>query len=133
MPRGRKRTQEPCGEGKRRRGRRLLLRPSILVMLLEEPAHGYQLADMLTERGIVPEHLDSSAIYRDLREMEEHGWIESHWDEDSKGPRRRVYKVTERGLNCLEAWMENLGAVGERIGDLIARFQVLRQGGHDEH
>jgi len=116
---------KPCQGVRKKRGRKILLRPSILVMLLEEPSHGYQLAERLINRGIIPDHLDSSVIYRELRELDQRGWIDSHWDDNSKGPRRRVYQINQQGRNCLKEWITALERVEENIASLLGRYRDL--------
>lgn len=91
MPGYRRGRSRPCPK-RQRRGMRLLLRPSLLLLLAESESHGYELYDQLVTFGFETERLDSSIVYRDLREMEEQGYIELYWDEDSKGPKRRMYK-----------------------------------------
>lgn len=51
----------------------LILRPSLLLMLVEKESHGYELYDQLEVFGFGLEWLDSNIVYRDLREMEEMG------------------------------------------------------------
>ena len=108
---------------RQRRGMRLILRPSLLLMLAENETHGYELLDQLGSSGFDSGRLDSSIIYRDLRDMEAMGLIESYWDDDSKGPKRRVYRITDVGLICLEEWMASLGTVAEQINQLIQKFK----------
>jgi len=113
----------PCRQ-RRRRGMRLILRPSLLLMLAENESHGYELYDQLESLGFDPECLDSSILYRDLRDMEEMGLIESKWDdEDSKGPKRRVYRILDVGMNRLGEWIDNLGNIQDQIDQIIKRYQ----------
>jgi PadR family transcriptional regulator PadR len=125
MPGRRRGEPGPCRK-RRRRGMRLLLRPSLLIMLAEDGSHGYELIDQLESLGFDPDCLDSSIIYRDLREMEELGWIESSWDEeDSKGPKRRVYQIKDQGWIQLDEWLESLIHIQGQIADLTERYQQL--------
>lgn len=125
MP-GRRGKTGPCRQ-RRRRGMRLLLRPSLLLMLTESDSHGYELMDQLEPLGFDPDCLDSSIIYRDLRDMEELGLIRSSWDEeDSKGPKRRVYQITESGWDRLEEWLSSLDQIRDQIVNLQERFQQLK-------
>ena len=126
MP-GRRGRSGPCRQ-RRRKGVRLLLQPSLLLMLAEGESHGYEMIEQLETLGLDPECLDSSIIYRDLREMEELGLIESSWDEeDSKGPKRRVYQIKASGWERLEDWLANLEGLRTQIGSLQERFQQLKK------
>lgn len=108
---------------------RLVLRPALLILLAEGDSHGYDLMDQLDQLGFDTEYLDSSIIYRDLRDMEDMGLIHSTWDDDSKGPRRRVYQVNELGMSRLEGWLDGLSQVRNQIDILQERYQVLRKRG----
>lgn len=122
MPGGRKGDPGPCRQ-RRRRGMRLILRPSLLLMLAEKEAYGYELHDQLASLGFDPESLDSSILYRDLRDMEEMGLIESYWDDDSKGPKRRMYRILDTGQTRLKEWIESLESIKNRINQLIKRYK----------
>lgn len=122
MPRGRRGEPGPCRQ-RNRRGLRLILRPSLLLMLDEGESHGYELYDQLSTFGFEPQRLDSSIVYRDLREMEEIGLIESYWDDDSKGPKRRMYRILDTGQTRLKEWIETLGSVQSQINQLIKRYK----------
>jgi len=102
---------------------RLILRPSLLLMLAEKENHGYELYDQLSAFGFEPQQLDSSIVYRDLREMEELGLIESYWDDDSKGPKRRMYRILDAGQTRLKEWIESLESIKNRINQLIKRYK----------
>jgi len=103
---------------------RLILRPSLLVLLSEKESHGYELYDQLSDFGFESQRLDSSVVYRDLREMEESGLIDSYWDDDSRGPKRRVYRILEEGSVCLAEWMNVLDSIQEQINQLIKRYKT---------
>lgn len=124
MP-GRRRGDGGHFRPRRRRGMRLILRPALLLLLAEGDSHGYDLMDQLDSLGFESESLDSSILYRDLRDMEDMGLIQSTWDEDSKGPKRRVYQINEEGLNRLRGWLESLDQVRNQILILQERFKNL--------
>jgi len=97
-------------------------------MLAEKEAHGYELYDQLTSLGFDPGCLDSSILYRDLRDMEDMGLIGSKWDEeDSKGPKRRVYKILDEGKIRLGEWIDNLEGIQEQINQVTKRYQKTIQ------
>ncbi|MGC4045477.1 MAG: PadR family transcriptional regulator [Armatimonas sp.] len=70
----------------------------ILAVLEAGPAHGYAIAreiDRRCEGGIV---LRDGALYPALRTLEDDGLVASEWQsEESGGPPRRVYRLTEEG------------------------------------
>ena len=84
-----------------------MLTPWILLLSLEQPAHGYELLRRLDtvgparpeERGRYP---DSGAVYRILRNLEKDGLVRSTWeDAPGRGPERRIYELTLSGLSLI--------------------------------
>jgi len=123
MPGYRRGMSRPCHQ-RQRRGMRLILRPSLLLLLAEKESHGYELYDQLSAFGFEQQRLDSSVVYRDLREMEEMGLIDSSWDDDSKGPRRRVYRILDDGRTQLTEWIDVLASIQGRMNRLIDRYKT---------
>ena len=117
------------GRGRRRHGRVMsFLQPCLLVMLHRDKAHGYSLLNDLNEFGLNPGQIDPSLIYRALREMEEIGLVTSEWDEeDSLGPQRRVYSITEEGEDYLVNWLDDLRRTRQEIDSLIAAYEQVEQ------
>ena len=53
--------------------------------------------------------LNPSAVYRALRDMEAREWVTSIWDEEeTQGPPRRVYQLTQLGDEVLGWWAQDL-------------------------
>jgi DNA-binding PadR family transcriptional regulator len=70
--------------------------------------------EQLEEYGF--DDLDPSIVYRILRQMELDGWVTSMWDKDqSQGPPRRIYSLSQLGEEALDDWIEELKKVDERI------------------
>lgn len=118
------------GRGKRRRVRQFL-QPCLLLLLLEGEAHGYALLGEIERFGIDPERLDSSLLYRALRDMEALGWVRSRMDEESQGPPRKVYAITSEGEAQLEIWAEDLKRVRAEIDGLLQAYEAQRGGDDD--
>ena len=89
------------GRGRKRFGVMGFMRPALLLMLIRDNAHGYSLLDGLAEFGFSPDRVDPSLIYRNLRDMEEAGWVTSQLGEESLGPQRRVYQILPEGKTHL--------------------------------
>ena len=119
------------GYGRRRRGRRTrrgarLIEPVLLLLLHEGLAHGYALLDKLPEYGLG--HVDPSAVYRALRDMEEREWVTSVWDEHkTQGPPRRVYQLTDQGDEALARWIQDLEQTRTHIDHVIESYQTHMQ------
>jgi len=114
------------GRGRRRIAR--FIEPALLLLLREEPRHGYTLAEELGRFGFDPATLDPSIVYRALREMEEQGWAASEWDKAGFGPPRRIYRITADGEKYLEWWVADLRRTREQIDRFLETFARQREG-----
>jgi PadR family transcriptional regulator, regulatory protein PadR len=122
------------GRGRRGRGHRALhmLRPALLLLLHYGPAHGYTLLEQLEEFGL--EDLNSSKVYRMLRDMEEQGWVVSTWDEEqTQGPPRRVYSLTALGDESLSWHTQELQEARGMIDHLLGAYNRHMKEGEGEH
>ena len=96
-------TSASSGEGGRPRRIRRLVETALLMRLYHEPAHGYGLMTALKTMGLEGYPMDSSAMYRVLRELERNGAVTSAWHiESSAGPPRRVLDVHVAPLDAIQ-------------------------------
>jgi len=114
------------GRGRKRRGQFLraarFLEPALALFLHYGPSHGYTLLERLHQFGLGD--LDSGVVYRALRDMEECGWVVSRWDaEQTQGPPRRVYSLTELGDQMLGACVQDLRRAREQIDFFLAVYR----------
>ncbi|MBN1485257.1 MAG: helix-turn-helix transcriptional regulator [Chloroflexia bacterium] len=107
----------------------LFLRPGILLLLREDPSHGYNLIEDLRRQGIIDEDLDAGIVYRYLRDMEEQGMLLSEWETSGPGVPRKVYRLTPLGEEFVHGCMQNLQRTRQRLGDL---FQIYRRNFSEE-
>jgi len=97
------------------------LEPSLLLLLAEQPAHGYELLERATE--LVPgERADMGGLYRVLRALEEDGLVRSEWDADEPGPAKRRYELTSAGHELLRAWAKALRETQHVVDAFIRRY-----------
>ncbi len=89
------------------------LQPAVLALLSRGPTHGYQLLTSLVEEGFLPRQPDIGHLYRVLRGMEARGLVTSEWVQESVGPLKRVYTITEQGRDALRAWVKELQSLKE--------------------
>jgi len=129
MPRGGRRWRK---QGCSRRAVRIL-KPVLLLLLHHGPSHGYTLMDELESYGLGD--VNTSVVYRVLRDMEEKGWVASSWDEEeTKGPPRRVYELTELGDEVLTWWTNDLRETRAMIDRVLEiHTQHMEEGQGDYH
>ncbi|MHB8894841.1 MAG: PadR family transcriptional regulator [Candidatus Geothermincolia bacterium] len=101
------------------------LRPYILLLLAEEPAHGYELIGKLSSFGIDQGSTDPSILYRVLRTMESEGLLVSKLDPSGSGPARKVYELTDEGHEVLHMWAAKLSQMSDFFGKFAERYAKL--------
>ncbi len=108
-----------CGDGVQPRRISRFLEPALLLLLHRQASHGYGLIEGLDKLGMEAYPADVSAIYRILYGLEDAGMVTSSHDaEQTAGPPRRVYELTEQGEVYLAAWVQEL----EETDRLLHRF-----------
>ena len=107
------------------------VRPRLLLQLSKKPAHGYELLEVLESENLPTP--DPSTLYRTLRQFEEDGLVRSTWDTSGGGPARRVYELTDEGVEILHAWAGNIRRIRRRLGKFLdeyeAEFQIDEEEG----
>jgi len=101
------------------------LRPCLLLLLREGEGHGYELAESLCAFGF--DHSDPGALYRALRRLESEGLVESGWERSQSGPPKRVYALTERGIEALDQRATDLAEGERRIDAFLDRYLKARR------
>jgi PadR family transcriptional regulator PadR len=101
--------------------------PAVLLLLEEQPAHGYELLDHLPDM-LEGERVDLGNLYRILRSLEDEGLVRSSWDASTPGPAKRRYEITSEGRRVLMTWVEALEDARTRIGRFLERFAEAREG-----
>jgi PadR family transcriptional regulator PadR len=91
-------------------------------------AHGYQIAQEAEGMSVTHAGLDGGVVYRTLRNMEAAGRVSSRWDTSGSGPARRVYTLTESGIEHLREWAQVLRNVSGALLSLTNQCgQAARQ------
>src|SRR5919198_4375201 len=75
------------------------LRSCLLLLLREQPAHGYDLLERLRPFGF--DGNDPGGLYRALRALGRDGLVRSAWQPSRTGPDRRIYELTRAGMEEL--------------------------------
>jgi len=99
---------------------RNFLRPAILLLLREQPAHGYDLLERLRALGFSRD--DPGRLYRALRSLEDDGYVHSAWEGSDAGPDRRVYDLTRAGMEELHDQAKALAVTEKALAGFLSRY-----------
>jgi poly-beta-hydroxybutyrate-responsive repressor len=96
------------------------LRPCLLLLLREQPSHGYELLDRLRAFGF--DRDDPGGLYRALRALEREGLVRSAWEPSREGPQRRIYELTRPGMERLHADAKALARTQSALDRFLTRY-----------
>lgn len=96
------------------------LRPCLLLLLREQPAHGYDLIEQVSAMGVDPP--DAGGLYRALRRLEQDGLVSSAWEPSQAGPQRRIYEITRAGMEELHQRAQGLAEGVRVVEGTLARY-----------
>jgi PadR family transcriptional regulator PadR len=109
---------------------RNFLRPCLLLLIAEQPSHGYDLLERLGEIGY--QRAEPGGLYRTLRLMEQEGLIQSDWGTSQVGPRRRTYWLSADGLDWLHAWAGSMRYTQRVLDGFLSRYETVAETGAPE-
>jgi PadR family transcriptional regulator, regulatory protein PadR len=102
------------------------LEAMVLSVLENGEAHGFEIWRRLEKAAGGALQLKEGSLYPALYRLEAAGLVRSVWEKDSadrRGPRRRLYHVTNKGTRRLnegrEEWRRFVSVVGGILGALI--------------
>jgi len=99
---------------------RNFLQPCLLLLLREQPDHGYELAVRL--RPMHDGDGDAGAVYRTLRGLERAGLVRSEWQTSDVGPARRTYFITRAGICSLDEQARGLCQTHQALHVFLDRY-----------
>jgi DNA-binding PadR family transcriptional regulator len=109
----------------------------VLHLLYERPSYGYELCERLRERSAGTLSFEDGAVYPLLHTLERAGLAEGYWesaadgpdepggDAARKGPRRRYYRLTSKGVQALRAAVEEWSAFSSAVERVIGDQPAL--------
>lgn len=100
---------------------RSYLRPCLLLLIAEQPSHGYDLLERLENLGLGA--TDPGGLYRTLRAMEREDLVTSRWETSAAGPARRTYALTSDGMDWLHAWAGALRESRRYLSRFLQRYE----------
>lgn len=106
----------------------------VLHLLYERPSYGWELCERLRARSEDTLSFEDGAVYPLLHALERDGLAEGYWesatDDDAarKGPRRRYYRLTPKGLEALRAAVQDWSAFTRAVGRVLGEPAVAEEG-----
>jgi PadR family transcriptional regulator len=97
--------------------------PRLLLELAKKSAHGYELIERLGQEGSASP--DPGNFYRMMRSLEEEGFVCSTWDTQNTGPARRIYELTDQGLDFLHAWTVTIEQTRQSLDRFMSEYKIL--------
>lgn len=97
------------------------LRPCLLLLLREQPAHGYDLLERMEAFGFRAS--DPGRLYRALRALERDGLVLSAWERSDTGPDRRIYQLTRPGMEDLHRRVFALARTRRLMDAFLGRYE----------
>jgi PadR family transcriptional regulator PadR len=75
----------------------------ILSLVEDQPRHGYDIAQLIDVRSKGELTYHAASLYPLLYRLEKRDWIKGRWLERPGTRRRRMYRITPKGQQVLEA------------------------------
>ncbi len=106
---------------------RPLIVAHLLLLLAEQPRHGYELAASL--RMWEFEGVTASMVYRDLARLEEDGLVQSFWAaSQTRGPARHMYDLTPAGRDHLAMCADDVRGLISHLTDFLSQLALVDAG-----
>ncbi len=99
------------------------VQPNLLLQLVNKPAHGYELMEILNKKNIPG--IDPGNLYRTLRGLEKDQYVSSSWEAGDAGPSRRIYQITDQGIEYLSAWVEKIRRTRSRLTNFLEDYNRI--------
>ncbi len=112
------------------------VRHAVLGLLTQHPRHGYELRAAFQALVGGEENWDvkPAQIYSTLSRLEKSGLIAEEAIEQEAGPEKRIYAITDEGLNFLRAWfMEGIPPEHQRDEFFIKMMVAMVSGVADPY
>ncbi|QOR36687.1 PadR family transcriptional regulator [Clostridium sp. 'deep sea'] len=97
----------------------------VLLILAKKPAYGLEILNKLN--NICTENtIDSAAIYRALKALENDKRLTSQWIESESGAPKKVYSITALGIELLAEYKEDIVACINNLNSFICLYDELK-------
>lgn len=96
---------------------------TVLALLREGEAYGYELAQALDDRGLG--QIQGGTLYPVLLRMERLDLVTSAWRTSHTGPARKYYRLTDHGVSTLERGAADWSVFVRRVSGILGEVMSL--------
>lgn len=96
---------------------RTIISAIALKMLKKQEMHGYQLAEEISK--FVGRKMPKPMIYSLLKRLEHENFVVSRWDMPESGPAKRIYRITDLGVQALERKLKSVMQLKELLEKIL--------------
>ncbi|PWB97146.1 PadR family transcriptional regulator [Salinibacterium hongtaonis] len=93
----------------------------VLGLLAREPMYGWQLSELLIERGMIA---SIGSLYPLLSRLRAQGYVVTYEEASESGPVRKYYRLTYAGTDQLESFREQWGTFAATVQDLVREDDI---------
>lgn len=79
----------------------------VLKLLTSGDRYGYEITKLIYELSAHEYELKEATMYSSLKRLEQDGHIISYWGDETKGGRRKYYRITTSGQRLYQSNTEN--------------------------
>jgi DNA-binding PadR family transcriptional regulator len=105
----------------------MAVREGLLLLLAEQPRHGYELKTLFEQRTGELWQLNTGQIYTTLERLERDGLVEPT-GEVAADARRRSYRLTAAGLDAAAAWLGGSTGLDTPRDELVMKILLVTAG-----
>jgi PadR family transcriptional regulator, regulatory protein AphA len=106
---------------------------AVLGLLSLRDMSGYELAAFADQSLAYFWPMHRSLVYRELRRLEEGGYVAGTQVVQDRVPDKRVYRLTELGRAALDGWLATPGFQPPRLrSEFLVKFFFARRLGHEQ-
>jgi DNA-binding PadR family transcriptional regulator len=101
---------------------------ALLGLVHEQPQSGYDLRKVFASTAMGSFSDSPGAIYPALARLEKRGFVRGDVEESTSLRKRRVFRITPKGLTAFKAWLKKpvtRDDVIRRLGELMLRFAFM--------
>jgi PadR family transcriptional regulator PadR len=91
----------------------------ILKLLNNGEKYGYEIGKLISVSSSGEYELKEASMYSSLKRMEQNNLIESYWGDETRGARRKYYRITLKGKTKYNESKKNWESIKKLLDKLI--------------